>query len=300
MSSRSLTLPEVPVDGGLSRYFQEVWRFPMLEAEEEYMLAQRYRAHGDSDAAHRLVTSHLRLVAKIAMKYKGYGLPMSDLVSEGNIGLMRAVKKFEPERGFRLSTYAMWWIKASITEYILKSWSLVKLGTVASQKKLFFSLRTIKSKLNIMDTGELSDEQAAELAENINVSAADIQQINRRMSARDASLNARLADEDGMEFQDTLVDDRPSPEKVFAETEELGARQTMLRAALETLPKREREIFVERRLSEDPKTLEELGEVYGVSRERIRQLEARAFEKVQSAMLANAAENAPDMLAASV
>lgn len=297
MTSRSLTLPEVPVDGGLSRYFQEVWRFPMLEADEEYMLAERYRAHGDSDAAHRLVTSHLRLVAKIAMKYKGYGLPMADLVSEGNIGLMRAVKKFEPERGFRLSTYAMWWIKAAITEHILKSWSLVKLGTVASQKKLFFSLRTIKSKLNIMDSGELSDEQAAELSENLKVSAADIKQINRRMSARDASLNARLSDEeDGMEFQDTLVDDRPSPERVFAETEEYGTRQTMLKSAIGQLPQREREIFMERRLSDDPKTLEELGEVYGVSRERIRQLEARAFEKVQAALLADAQANAPDML----
>lgn len=298
MTSRSLALPEVPVDGGLSRYFQEVWRFPMLEADEEYMLAQRYRTHGDSDAAHQLVTSHLRLVAKIAMKYKGYGLPMADLVSEGNIGLMRAVKKFEPERGFRLSTYAMWWIKAAITEHVLKSWSLVKLGTVASQKKLFFSLRTIKSKLNIMDSGELTDEQAAELSENLNVSAADIQQINRRMSARDASLNARLADDDGMEFQDTLVDDRPSPERVLAESEEFGARHTMLQSAIATLPDREREIFIERRLSEDPKTLEELGEVYGVSRERIRQLEARAFEKVQSALLADASENAPDMLPA--
>jgi len=193
----------------------------MLEADEEYMLAKRYQSHGDTDAAHQLVTSHLRLVAKIAMKYKGYGLPMSDLVSEGNIGLMRAVKKFDPERGFRLSTYAMWWIKASITEYILKSWSLVKLGTVASQKKLFFSLRTIKSRLNIMDTGELTDEQANELSENLHVSAADIQQINRRMSARDYSLNATVTDEEGgMEFMDTLVDERPSPEATFADAEE--------------------------------------------------------------------------------
>ena len=298
MTSRSLTLPEVPVDGGLSRYFQEVWRFPMLEPDEEYMLAQRYRAHGDTDAAHRLVTSHLRLVAKIAMKYKGYGLPMSDLVSEGNIGLMRAVKKFEPERGFRLSTYAMWWIKAAITEYVLKSWSLVKLGTVASQKKLFFSLRTIKSKLNIMDTGELTDEQADELSENLNVSAADIKQINRRMSARDSSLNARLADDEGMEFQDTLVDDRPSPEAMLADSEEFGARHEMLQAALADLPERERAIFIERRLSEDPRTLEELGAEYGVSRERIRQLENRAFEKIQAALLADAAQNAPDMLPA--
>lgn len=298
MTSRSLTLPlpEVPVDGGLSRYFQEVWRFPMLEAEEEYMLAERYRTHSDADAAHRLVTSHLRLVARIAMKYKGYGLPMADLVSEGNIGLMRAVKKFEPERGFRLSTYAMWWIKAAITEYVLKSWSLVKLGTVASQKKLFFSLRTIKSKLNIMDSGELNDEQADELSENLNVSVADIRQINRRMSGRDASLNARLANDGDMEFQDTLVDDRPSPESVIAETEELNVRQTMLRAALEALPQREREILMERRLSDDPKTLEELGEVYGVSRERIRQLEARAFGRVQATLLDEAAEKAPDML----
>ncbi len=294
----NINLPEVSVEGGLSRYFQEVWKYPILEAEEEYMLAQRYRTRGDTDAAHKLVTSHLRLVAKIAMKYKGYGLPIADLVSEGSIGLMKAVKKFEPERGFRLSTYAMWWIKAAITEHILKSWSMVKLGTVASQKKLFFSLRNIKSRLSIMDSGELTDAQANEIAQITKVSADDVKHMNQRLAARDYSLNATVTEDDTVEYVDTLVDDRPSPEAQLAAREESGAKGSLLQNAIAALPQREREIFTERRLSDDPKTLEELGAVYGVSRERVRQLEARAFDKVKKAVLNAAGEDAPDLLAA--
>jgi len=294
----NIKLPEMTAEGGLSRYFQEAWKFPLLEPEEEYMLAVRYQSRGDTDAAHRLVTSHLRLVAKIAMKYKGYGLPMADLVSEGSIGLMKAVKKFEPERGFRLSTYAMWWIKAAITEHILKSWSLVKLGTVASQKKLFFSLRKIKSRLSIMDTGELTDSQAREIATMTKVSVDDVKNMNRRLSARDYSLNAKVTEDETVEFIDTLVDDRLSPEAQLGAREEHGAKGNLLYEAISALPERERAIFTERRLSDDPKTLEELGAVYGVSRERIRQLEARAFEKVKKAVLSTAGENAPDLLSA--
>lgn len=296
------SLPQIGVEGGLTGYFQEIWKFPLLDRDEEYMLAERFRNHGDSNAAHKLVTSHLRLVAKIAMKYKGYGLPMADLVSEGNIGLMKAVKKFEPERGFRLSTYAMWWIKAAITEYILKSWSLVKLGTVASQKKLFFSLRSIKSRLNIMDTGELTDRQAEQISEITDISARDVQKLNQRLAARDYSLNSTVGREDDgtVEYIDTLVDTDPSPEARLANSEEFAARSSLLQDALASLPEREKAIFVERRLSDDPKTLEELGEVYGVSRERIRQLEARAFNKIKSAMLDTAGENTPDMLEAAM
>ncbi len=287
----ALSLPAVPVEGGLSRYFREVWSFPMLEKEEEQMLAVRWRDKGDTESAHKLVTSHLRLVAKIAMKYRGYGLPVADLVSEGNIGLMKAVKKFDPDLGFRLSTYAMWWIRASITEYILKSWSMVKLGTVASQKKLFFSLRNLKGRLNILDSGELTPDQAQQLSDTMGVSADEIINMNRRLSTRDLSLNAPLSnDEEGIEFQDTLVDNSPSPESRFAEAEELGHRSAILRQALKALPERERHIFTERRLKEDPKTLEELGKEYGISRERIRQLEVRAFDKVQKAVTAVIAE----------
>ena len=293
-------LPQLSVDGGLTSYFQEVWKYPILERDEEYMLAERFRNHGDTNAAHKLVTSHLRLVAKIAMKFKGYGLPMADLVSEGNIGLMKAVKKFEPERGFRLSTYAMWWIKASITEHILKSWSLVKLGTVASQKKLFFSLRGIKSRLNIMDSGELTDQQAEKVAEITGVAVHDIKHMNQRLASRDYSLNATVGnDDDGtVEYLDTLVDGGLTPEARLAKSEEFSARSNLLQDALSSLPQREQEIFTERRLSDDPKTLEQLGKVYGVSRERIRQLEARAFEKIKNAILRAAGETAPDLLGA--
>lgn len=291
----ALTLPAVPVEGGLSRYFREVWSFPILEKEEERTLAVRWRDKGDTESAHKLVTSHLRLVAKMAMKYKGYGLPIADLVSEGNIGLMKAVKKFDPELGFRLSTYAMWWIKASITEYILKSWSMVKLGTVASQKKLFFSLRSLKGRLNILDSGELSPEQANQLSDVMNVSADEITKMNRRLSSRDLSLNAPLStDEEGIEFQDTLVAEGPSPERQVAEAEEFSHHSSILRQVIDTLPDRERDIIIERRLKEEPKTLEQLGQKYGISRERVRQLEVRAFEKVQKAVTATvSAENEP-------
>ena len=289
------TLPTVTVDGGLSKYFQEVWKFPILEKEQEYMLAKRYVDHGDSEAAHKLVTSHLRLVAKIAMGYRGYGLPVSDLVSEGSIGLMKAVKKFDPERGFRLSTYAMWWIRASITEYVLRSWSMVKLGTMAAQKKLFFSLRKMKSRLSIIESGDLTPDQLTQLADAMNVSEDDINSMNRRLMARDASLNAPLSqDEEGAEFQDTLIDDNPSPEFITAENQEMSFRRELLQSAMAQLNERERDIITERRLSEDPMTLEELGQRYGISRERIRQLEARAFEKISAVMTsaATSLENA--------
>lgn len=252
------------------------------------MLAQRWRGHGDTEAAHKLVTSHLRLVCKIATGYRGYGLPLADLISEGNIGLMKAVKKFEPERGFRLSTYAMWWIRAAITEFVLRSWSMVKMGTVAAQKKLFFSLRKVKSQLKIMDNGELTPEQTKQLSVAMNVSEDEVVGMNRRLASRDVSLNAPVSDEETMEFQDTLVDDTPSPEAIFAASEELEERRAFLKNALETLSDRERHIFVERQLNEDPQTLEALGKHYGISRERIRQLEARAMEKVKAAVMLEA------------
>ena len=288
----TLALPTVPVEGGLAQYFREVWRFPILGAEEEYMLAKRWREHDDVEAAHALVTSHLRLVAKIAMKYRGYGLPVADLVSEGNIGLMKAVRKFEPDLGFRLSTYAIWWIKAAITEYVLRSWSLVKMGTVAAQKKLFFSLRRIKGQMKILDNGELDSEDATRLAEALNVSESEVVAMNARMSARDLSLNAPVSqDGDTTEFLDTLIDDRPSPEALVAEEEERSQRRELLERALTTLPERERHILVERRLKDDPSTLEVLGGVYGISRERVRQLEVRAFEKLKREMeIASGAE----------
>ena len=280
----ALTLPIVPMEKGLSRYFREAWSFPVLEPQEEYMLARRWRQHDDVDAAHKLVTSHLRLVAKIAMNYRGYGLPVADLVSEGNIGLMKAVKKFEPERGFRLSTYAMWWVKAAITEYILRSWSVVKMGTTAAQKKLFFSLRKQKNRLRIMDFGDLNSDQAAELAAVMQVSEKEVVNMNRRLTALDVSLNAPLtqSEDESLEFQDLLVDEAPSPEAQTAESEESELRRKFLKQALAELPERERNILVERRLTDDPVTLKELGKVYGISRERVRQLEVRAFEKVKS------------------
>lgn len=288
----TLPLPAVPLDGGLSQYFQQVFRFPVLKGEEEYMLAKRWKEHGDVEAAHELVTSHLRLVAKIAMSYRGYGLPVADLVSEGNIGLMKAVRKFEPEKGFRLSTYAMWWIRASITEYILKSWSLVKLGTVAAQKKMFFSLRKLKGRLKIMDSGELSPDQATILAKELNVSESDIIGMNRRLASRDLSLNTPLSDENATEFQDSLVDESPSPEAILADCEEMDYRRGLLRDAMKVLPARERHILTERRLKDEPITLEELGKTYGISRERVRQLEVRAFEKVTNAIEESVAEDA--------
>lgn len=288
----SSTLPALTSENGLSQYLQEIWKFPILEKEQEYMLAYRLRDEGDITAAHQLVTSHLRLVAKIAMGYRGYGLPVSDLMSEGNIGLMKAVKKFDPDMGFRLSTYAIWWIKASITEYVLKSWSMVKMGTVASQKKLFFSLRRMKNQLKIYDNGELSDEQAGRISRAVGATQAEVQHMNRRLHSRDLSLNApmSLTDEGSAEFQDSLVDERPSPESLVGEREELGVRSGMLERALAELPERERHILIERRLKEDPVTLEELGTEYGISRERIRQLEVRAFDKVQKLVRTEAME----------
>jgi RNA polymerase sigma-32 factor len=280
------TLPSLYNDSGLSRYLNEIKAFPILPADEEFMLAERYLKHDDSEAAHKLVTSHLRLVAKIAMSYRGYGLPVADLISEGNIGLMKAVKKFEPERGFRLSTYAMWWIRASVTEYVLKSWSMVKMGTMAAQKKLFFSLRKAKRRLEIIDSSDINPEQAKLLSQQFGLPEKDIIHMNGRMTIRDQSLNAPVSnsEEDSIEFQDTLVDNTPSPEAIVAHHEEAEIRNGFLQAALAELPDRERKIFVERRLKEDPITLEEIGKGFGISRERVRQLENRAFEKVQKAI----------------
>jgi len=286
----TINVPAVPTEDGLGHYFREIWKYPILEADQEYMLAVRLRDHGDVDAAHELVTSHLRLVAKMASKFRGYGLPMADLVAEGNIGLMKAVKKFEPERGFRLATYAMWWIKAAITEYVLRSWSMVKLGTVAAQKKLFFSLRRVKNQLDIVDNGELDPDQAAQLSREMNVSERDIVDMNRRLAARGYSLNAPVSNDgdESMDFQDTLVDQRPTPETVVANVEAGKLQSQLLADALADLPERERHIFTERRLRDEPLTLEELAGQYGISRERIRQLEVRAFEKVSKAVRAAA------------
>ncbi len=285
MTAAKLSVPAVSEDG-LQQYYRRIWTYPMLQPEEEYMLAMRWHEHEDVEAAHRLVTSHLRLVAKIASGYRGYGLPQADLVSEGNIGLMKAVKKFEPQRGFRLATYAMWWIRAAITEYILRSWSLVKMGTVTGQKKLFFSLGRIKRTLNVLDTGDLSAEDVTRVAEALDVPERDVINMNRRLGARDVSLNApRRGDEqDGAELMETLVDDAPSPEAVTASRQETAYRRGLLRQALAELPERERHIVAERQLSEQPKTLEELGVHFGVSRERVRQLEARAMDKLRKAV----------------
>ncbi len=274
-------------DGGLTRYLEEIRRFPMLEPQEEYMLAKRYLEHEDRDAAHRLVTSHLRLVAKIAMGYRGYGLPIGEVISEGNVGLMQAVKRFDPERGFRLATYAMWWIKAAIQEYILRSWSLVKMGTTANQKRLFFNLRKVKSQIQALDEGDLRPDQVAQIAKKLNVSEEEVVSMNRRLSG-DASLNAPIRAGEGEasgEWMDWLADDSSSPEETLAEHDELDQRRAMLGDALNVLDDRERRIFEARRLSDDPLTLEELSSEFDVSRERVRQLEVRAFEKVQKAML---------------
>ena len=278
------TLPILSGESGLSRYLNEIKRFPILSADEELLLAKNYLEQGESEAAHKLVTSHLRLVAKIAMQYRGYGLPVADLISEGNLGLMKAVKKFDPQRGCRLSTYAMWWIKASVTEYILRSWSLVKMGTMSAQKKLFFSLRKAKRKLNIIDAQTIDPEKTAKLAEQFSISEADITHLDRRITARDLSLNAPVSnsEEDSMEFIDILEDDTPSPEVLVARTQETEFRQKYLKDAMFQLSERERHIFTERRLKEDPITLEKLGEHYGISRERVRQLENRAYTKVQT------------------
>ena len=288
--ARAAALPMITAEGGLSHYLDQIRRFPMLEPKEEYMLAKRWREHGDRDAAHRLVTSHLRLVAKIAMGYRGYGLPISEVVSEGNVGLMQAVKRFEPDKGFRLATYAMWWIKASIQEYILRSWSLVKMGTTANQKKLFFNLRKAKSKISALQEGDLRPDQVKLIAQRLGVTEQDVVDMNRRLGG-DASLNAPIREDgDSGEWQDWLADDSASQETVMAEHEELDNRRAALSSALEVLNDRERRIFQARRLADDPVTLEELAEEFGVSRERVRQIEVRAFEKVQKAVRNRVAE----------
>ncbi|MDZ7587795.1 MAG: RNA polymerase sigma factor RpoH [Parasphingorhabdus sp.] len=285
-------VPALGGDASLNRYLSEVRKFPLLTPEQEYMLAKRYQEHKDSDAAAQLVTSHLRLVAKIAMGFRGYGLPVSELISEGNIGLMQGVKKFEPDRGFRLSTYAMWWIRASIQEYILRSWSLVKMGTTAAQKKLFFNLRRMKNNLQAFEDGDLRPEDVAKISTDLGVSETEVINMNRRMSmGGDASLNVPLGEEgDGSQWMDTLRDDSPLHDQAIAEAQEADYRHDMLTEAMGSLNDRERYILAERRLSEDPKTLEDLSQVYDVSRERIRQIEVRAFEKLQKAMLRIAGE----------
>ncbi|BAQ48481.1 MULTISPECIES: RNA polymerase sigma factor RpoH [Methylobacterium] len=281
-------LPVLANEGGLSRYLDEIRRFPMLEPTEEYMLAKSWREHGDRDAAHKLVTSHLRLVAKIAMGYRGYGLPIGEVVSEGNVGLMQAVKRFDPDKGFRLATYAMWWIKAAIQEYILRSWSLVKMGTTANQKKLFFNLRKAKGRISALDEGDLRPDQVKQIATRLGVPEQDVIDMNRRLGG-DASLNSPLREEGEGEWQDWLVDDSPTQETVLAREQEGQNRLAALKDALGVLNPRERRIFEARRLADDPITLEDLSSEFGVSRERVRQIEVRAFEKVQDAVKRNLA-----------
>lgn len=280
------TLPVLTPEGGLSRYLQEIRKFPMLEPGEEYMLAKAWKDHGDTDAAHKMVTSHLRLVAKIAMGYRGYGLPIAELISEGNVGMMQAVKRFEPEKGFRLSTYAMWWIRAAIQEYILRTWSLVKMGTTAAQKKLFFNLRKIKGQIEAIDEGDMTSDQVKTISKKLGVSEDEVINMNRRLTAPDHSLNAPMRAESEGEWMDWLEDETPNQETVYAESEELKSRRAMLTKAMEVLNERERHILTERRLSEEPQTLEELSQHYDISRERVRQIEVRAFEKLQRAMKA--------------
>jgi RNA polymerase sigma-32 factor len=282
--AQTAALPVITAESGLSRYLDEIRRFPMLEPQEEYMLAKRWREHGDRVAAHKLVTSHLRLVAKIAMGYRGYGLPIAEVISEGNVGLMQAVKRFEPEKGFRLATYAMWWIKAAIQEYILRSWSLVKMGTTANQKKLFFNLRKAKSRISALDEGDMHPDQVKLIAKRLGVTEQDVIDMNRRLSG-DASLNAPIREDgDSGEWQDWLMDDRDSQEATLVASEEMDNRRAALSDALEVLNDRERRIFEARRLADEPVTLEDLAVEFGVSRERVRQIEVRAFEKVQKAV----------------
>ena len=290
--ARTAALPILTAENGLTRYLEEIRRFPMLEPQDEFILAKRWREHGDRDAAHKLVTSHLRLVAKIAMGYRGYGLPISEVISEGNVGLMQAVKRFEPDKGFRLATYAMWWIRAAIQEYILRSWSLVKMGTTAAQKKLFFNLRKIKGQLKALEEGDLRPDQVKLIATRLGVTEEDVVSMNRRL-AGDSSLNAPVRnDAESGEWQDWLVDDTMDQETALAESEERDQRRDMLNDALKGLNARERRVFEARRLTDEPLTLEELSSEFGVSRERIRQIEVRAFEKVQRAVQKAAATSA--------
>ena len=288
-------VPTIPAsrggEDGLNRYLSEIKKFPILQPEEEYMLAMRWKEHQDTEAAAKLVNSHLRLVAKIAMGYRGYGLPTSELISEGNIGLMQGVKKFEPERGFRLATYAMWWIRASIQEYILRSWSLVKLGTTAAQKKLFFNLRRMKNRIDAFEDGDLKPEDVTKIATDLGVSEDDVVSMNRRMArGGDTSLNAAVREDGEGEWQDWLVDTDPLQDERLAEQQEKDVRRELLTSAMSSLNDREKHILTERRLTDDPKTLEELSQVYSVSRERIRQIEVRAFEKLQRALMGLAGE----------
>ncbi len=287
--ARAAAWPILTAESGLSRYLSEIKRFPMLGPQEEYMLAKRWREHGDREAAHKLVTSHLRLVAKIAMGYRGYGLPIGEVISEGNVGLMQAVKRFEPDKGFKLATYAMWWIRASIQEYILRSWSLVKMGTTASQKKLFFNLRKAKSRISALDDGDLRDDQVESISKRLGVNKQDVVDMNRRLGG-DASLNSPLREGGEGEWQDWLVDESADQEAQLADREESDARMGALRSALTVLNPRERRIFEARRLADEPITLEELSAEFGVSRERVRQIEVRAFEKVQEAVKAGVAK----------
>ncbi len=284
-------VPTPSSEGGLSRYLREVRKFPMLEADEEFMLAKRWQEDNDLEAAHTLVTSHLRLVAKIAMGYRGYGLPVGELIGEGNVGMMQAVKRFDPDRGFRLATYAMWWIRASIQEYVLRSWSLVKMGTTAAQKKLFFNLRRLKGQLREIDEGDLNPSNVSSIAETLGVSEDDVIQMNWRMSGPDHSLNAPLRIDGEGEWQDWLVDDSVDQETELAEKDELEQRRALLSVGMELLNDREKHILTERRLKEKPMTLEELSKVYDISRERVRQIEVRAFEKVQKGVKAAAKNN---------
>jgi RNA polymerase sigma-32 factor len=298
--ARQASLPAFSADGGLSRYLAEIRRFPMLEPQEEFMLAKSWREHGDRDAAHKLVTSHLRLVAKIAMGYRGYGLPIGEVISEGNVGLMQAVKRFEPDKGFRLATYAMWWIRAAIQEYILRSWSLVKMGTTAAQKRLFFNLRKAKSRISALEEGDLKPDQLKQIATRLGVTEQEVIDMNRRLSG-DASLNSPIrTDTESGEWQDWLVDDSESQETILAESEEFDNRREALKSALSVLNDRERRIFEARRLADDPITLEELAAEFGVSRERVRQIEVRAFEKIQQAVMSRVkAMETPNALPAS-
>ena len=284
-AAASATLALMTPEGGLSRYLSEIRKFPMLAKDEEFMLAKAWKEHEDSEAAHRLVTSHLRLVAKIAMGYRGYGLPIGEVISEGNVGLMQAVKKFEPDKGFRLATYAMWWIRASIQEYILRSWSLVKMGTTAAQKKLFFNLRRMKSEISALEDGDMRPEQVSQIATKLGVLDEEVISMNRRLSGPDSSLNAPLRSDSESEWQDWLADDTAvSQETKVAEDEEKSIRMSLLDEAMKELTDRERHILTERRLKDSPTTLEELASQYGVSRERVRQIEVRGFEKLQKAM----------------
>ena len=289
-------LPAPSPEQGLSRYMQEIRKFPMLEPEEEYMLAKAWVDHEDSESAHKMVTSHLRLAAKIAMGYRGYGLPTAEVVSEANVGLMQAVKRFDPEKGFRLATYAMWWIRASIQEYILRSWSLVKMGTTSAQKKLFFNLRKAKNKIGALEEGDLRPENVSQIARELNVTEAEVTSMNRRMSGGDASLNAQIkSDGDGAaQWQDWLEDENADQATDYAEKDEFDTRMSLLTEAMQDLNEREQDILTKRRLAEDPMTLEELSKVYKVSRERIRQIEVRAFEKLQSKMKKLAADAGMD------